>query len=187
MISAKEIFELYLQSERQLRRLSSNPFYKKSPDKLEYQKWTQQKFRSGYSFKGWAKDHYYNDWDEICVAITDYKDGFRDTIFIYTPEYHDKFSDFYVCNDFTENDNSKIGHFHIYDYWDYDLVNRRFSFNDIDSAFYVNNKKLSYSSLNSSVGNYLCCERQNGIRGPIKVDNYGWHGYSRSFKNNQSN
>ena len=103
-ISASQIFGLYLQSQRELKTLTTNPFYRKVPEKLALVKWKstgrltlrrdrvsgQQtvKHMMAYRFDQWAKDLFYQEGDEICLSVAKniYED-FRHTIFIYTPIY----------------------------------------------------------------------------------------------------
>ena len=128
-ISASQIFGLYLQSQRELKTLTTNPFYRKVPEKLALVKWKstgrltlrrdrvsgQQtvKHMMAYRFDQWAKDLFYQEGDEICLSVSkNIYEGFRHTIFIYTPIYQKTKTIFYIYGDDSEPDQNKVGTFH---------------------------------------------------------------------------
>ena len=128
-ISASQIFALYMQSQRDLKTLTANPFYRKVPEKLAVVKWKRTgawgikrdpktgqesaKAMMAYRFDQWAKDLFYQEGDEICLSVSKniYED-FRHTIFIYTPIYQKTKTIFYIYGDDSEPDQNKVGTFH---------------------------------------------------------------------------
>ena len=128
-ISASQIFGLYLQSQRELKTLTTNPFYRKVPEKLALVKWKstgrltlrrdrvsgQQtvKHMMAYRFDQWAKDLFYQEGDEICLSVSkDIYEEYSHTIFIYTPMYQKTKTIFYIYEDDSEPDWKKVDSFH---------------------------------------------------------------------------
>lgn len=127
-ISASQIFALYMQSQRDLKTLSANPFYRKVPEKLAVVKWKRTgawgmrydpktgeqsaKAMMAYMFDQWAKDLFYQEGDEICLSVSkDIYEEYSHTIFIYTPMYQKTKTIFYIYEDDSEPDWKKVGSF----------------------------------------------------------------------------
>lgn len=128
-ISASQIFALYMQSQRDLKTLTANPFYRKVPEKLAVVKWKRTgawgirldpktgqesaKAMMAYIFDQWAKDLFYQEGDEICLSVSkDIYEEYSHTIFIYTPMYQKTKTIFYIYEDDSEPDWKKVDSFH---------------------------------------------------------------------------
>ena len=191
MISASEIFYFYLQSLRKLKAISKSPFYRNSPEKLAVVEWKKVRgFRDhynpqigkkirvknmGYVFSKWAKDHFYDEGDEICVSLTrwDYhcEDNPRRTIFIYSPIYIKENTIFYTYRDYEERFN-RVTDIH-------ELMDTEYGPESIESIFQLEQKDEINIIHNV---NQPIIKRQYGKRGRIKVDHLRWSNYEVLFQ-----
>jgi len=196
MISASEIFYFYLQSLRKLKTISKSPFYRKSPEKLAVVEWKKVRgFRDhlnpqagkqisvknmGYVFSKWAKDHFYNEGDEICVSVTGwdyhYEDDPRRTIFIYSPIYIKENTTFCIYRDHEERFN-KITDIH-------ELMDTEYGPESIELVFQLEQKDVIniIHNVNQSI-----IKRQSGKRGRIKVDHLRWINYEMRWHHYEAN
>ena len=181
MISASEIFYFYLQLLRKLKAISKSPFYRKSPEKLAVVEWKKVRgFKEGtnpqtgqririknmnYVFSKWAKDHFYDEGDEICVSLTGWdfhnEDSARRTIFIYSPIYIKENTTFYIYRDYEERYRKISGI--------YELME-----DSPESIFQLEQKEVINIIHNM---NQPTIKRQSDKSGRIKVDHLRWSDY----------
>ena len=178
-ISASEIFYFYMQSQRKLKKISKNPFYRRSKERLAVVKWVRLGWTSfsfnpqtreqkkanamGYQFFAWAKDFFFKEGDEICVSITRYiyETEQKLTIFIYTPIYKKKDTTFYVY----EDESSRIQVEDIHEVME-----------DTPGLIYQlrQNKKIE---ILEDKENHIKFKRQPTNKGRIKAFHLRWDGY----------